>query len=293
MKTLYAVAVSMVMPLVASLTSWAQITVPDLSPYATVTQKVGFNEVRIEYSRPSVRGRVIFDDLVPFGKIWRTGANASTKLSVKEELTVQENYKLSPGIYSIYTIPNKDEWTIVINKDAWLWGAEGYRESMDAIRFNVKPQQLKEQVETFTIQFANICSSCADVQLLWDYTKVSFRISTNVEEQVLAQIKTFTTNPEGKLAGEYYMAAKYYYDANRDMKQALEWTDKSLQYGPSAYWVMHLKAEIQAKLGDYKGAIETATTSRDMAKEKNDDSYVRMNDLEIAKWKDLKKKGTK
>jgi tetratricopeptide (TPR) repeat protein len=269
----------------------AQIIVPDQSPFASTMQKVGFSEIRVDYSRPSVRGRVIFGELVPYGKIWRTGANASTKLTIQEEITIQDNYKLTPGIYSIYTIPNKDEWTIVINRDPWLWGAIGYKASTDAIRFNVKPQQMKEQVETFTIQFANVTVNSADIQLLWDFTKVNFRISTNAEEKVLSEIKTFTSNPEARLAGEYYLASKYYLDASRDLDKALEWANKSLQYGPDAYWVMHTKAEILAKMGDYKTAIEVANLSIDKAKVKGDEDYVRMNEMEITKWKELRKKG--
>lgn len=269
----------------------AQIVVPDQSPNSTVTQKIGFSEIRIEYSRPSIRGRVIFGELVPFGKVWRTGANASTKLTVQEEITIQDNFKLSPGFYSMYTIPDKNEWTIIINRDPWLWGSFGYKASSDAIRFNVKPQPLKDQVETFTIQFANVCSNCAEVQMMWDFTKVSFRVSTNAEEKVLSQIKDFTTNPESKLGGEYYLASKYYLDTNRDLKQALEWADKSLQYGPDAYWVMHTKAEILSKMGDYKAAIDVANASMEKAKAKGDEDYVRINEHEIAKWKELKKKG--
>ncbi len=267
----------------------AQIAVPDLSPFSTVTQKVGFNEMKIEYSRPSVRGRIIYGQVVPYGEVWRVGANASTKIYIREEVTVQDHHKISPGIYALYAIPGKEEWTIILSKDPWLWGAFGYQESYDAARFNVKVKPLKEQVETFTIQFANVCSSCAEIELTWDFTKVSFRISTNSDEKIMADIKTFTTSPESRLAGEYYMAAKYYLDTNRDLKQALEWADKSLQYGPKAYWVMHTKAEIQAKLGDYKGAIETATLSKEEAKLKNDADYVRMNEEEIAKWKQVKK----
>jgi tetratricopeptide (TPR) repeat protein len=269
----------------------AQIVVPDQSPFSTVTQKVGFSEIRIEYSRPSVRGRIIFGDLVPYGKVWRTGANAATKLYINEEITIQDNFKLFPGVYSLYTIPDKNEWTIIINKDPWLWGAFDYKANFDAIRFNVKPQPLKEQVETFTIQFANVCSNCSEIQMMWDFTKVSFRISTNAEEKVLGQIKTFTSNPEAKLAGEYYLASKYYLDTNRDLNQALEWANKALQYGPEAYWVIHTKAEILAKMGDYKAAIDAAQLSLDKAKAKSDDDYVRMNEREIAKWKDLKKQG--
>jgi tetratricopeptide (TPR) repeat protein len=270
----------------------AQIVTPDASPFAKISQRIGFSDVDIEYSRPSVRGRVIFGDLVPYGKVWRLGANSSTKLYVREELTIQDQYKLMPGVYSLFAIPGKDEWTIIVNKNSWGWGAFKYEQGLDAIRFTAKPEALKEQVETFTIQFANVCTNCTELQFLWDFTKVSFKLTTNVDEKVMAQIKTFTTQPESKLAGEYYLAAKYYADTDRDLKQALEWTNKALQYGPGAYWVKHLKAEIYSRMGDYKMAIETATESRDEAKAKNDEDYVRMNEKEIAKWKALKKVGT-
>lgn len=268
----------------------AQIKMPDLSPFATVTQKIGFSEVKIEYSRPSARGRVIFGDVVPYGEVWRVGANASTKIYVRDELTINDQYKLLPGTYALYAIPGKEEWTIIINKDPWLWGSFGYKQSSDAFRFKTKPEPLKDQVETLTIQFGNMCPGCADVQLLWDFTKVSFKVSTNVDESIMSDIKSFMENPEAKLSGEYYMSAKYYLDTNRDMKQALEWINKSLQYGPDAYWVLHTKAEIQAKMGDYNAAIETATRSKEMAQAKNDRDYVRMNEKEIAKWKDVKKR---
>jgi tetratricopeptide (TPR) repeat protein len=289
MKKMYAFASLLAITLAVSDQIYAQIVMPDLSPFATVTQKIGYSEIRIEYSRPSVRGRVIFGELVPYGQAWRTGANASTKIYVRETLTIQDEYKLAPGIYALYTIPDKNEWTIIISRDTWLWGVFGYKEGFDAIRFKVKPQQLKEQVETFTIDFANVCTSCAEIQLLWDYTKVAFRISTNIDEKVMADIKAFTSNPEAKLAGEYYLSAKYYLDTNRDPKQALEWIDKALKYSPGAYWVTHTKAEILARMGDYKAAIETAELSIAEAKAKNSEEYVRMNEQEIAKWKEDRK----
>lgn len=157
------------------------------------------------------------------------------------------------------------------------------------MRFTVKPERLKEQVETFTIQVANVCHTCAEIQLMWDFTRVSFRINTESDKKVLADIKTFTANPEGRLAGEYYLAAKYYLDTNRELDKALEWVNKSLQYTPEAYWVIHTKAEILAKMGNYKAAIEAAELSEEKAKAKKDEDYVRMNELEIAKWKSLKK----
>ena len=289
MKKMNVIAVLLGIVLLAGNQVQAQIVMPDLSPFATVSQKVGFNEVRIEYSRPGVRGRVIFGELVPYGKVWRAGANASTKIYVREPLTLQDEHKLNPGVYALYAVPGKDEWTIIISRDPWLWGAFGYKEGFDAVRFQVKAQQLKEQVETFTIQFANVCTSCAEVQLLWDYTKVVFRISTNIDEKVMADIKGFTSNPEGRLAGEYYLAAKYYLDTNRDLPQALDWIDQALKYTPGAYWMTHTKAEIHAKMGNYKAAIETAELSIRQAKSKEDADYVRMNELEIEKWKTARK----
>lgn len=289
MKKIYAFSFVLGIFLAGSTLVQAQIVMPDLSPFATITQKIGFHEVRIEYSRPSVRGRVIFGELVLYDKIWRLGANASTKLYLQEGLTIQDKYKLAPGIYALYAIPGKDEWTIIFSRDAWLWGPFGYKETYDALRIKVKPQTLKEPIETFTIQFANVCTSCAEVQLLWDFTKVSFRISTAVDDKVMADIKSFTSNPEARMAGEYYISAKYYLDTDRDLKQAMEWIDKALKYAPGAYWMTHAKAEIYAKMGNYKEAIETAQLSIEEAKARNNEEYVRINELEIAKWKEAKK----
>ena len=289
MKKLIGFAALLGMMLATGSMAWAQIVMPDLSPFATVTQKVGLNEVRIEYSRPSVRGRVIFGELVPYNEVWRAGANASTKIYFRETMTLQDAHKVPPGIYALYAIPGKEEWTIIISRDPWLWGAFGYKEDYDEVRFQVKPENLKEQVETFTIEFANVGTSSAEIQLLWDYTKVGFRISTSLDEKVMSDIKTFTANPEARVAGEYYLSAKYYLDTNRDPKQALEWIDKALSYAPGSYWMTHTKAEIQAKMGNYREAIETANLSIEQAKAKEDADYVRMNEIEIAKWKQVRK----
>jgi tetratricopeptide (TPR) repeat protein len=267
----------------------AQIVMQDENPRATVSQSMGIDAIRIEYSRPSVRGRVIFGELIPYDKLWRVGGLPSAKIYVPEALTIEDTQTLNPGIYSLYAIPGKQEWTIIFSRDPWLWEYFGYREKYDAMRIKVKTQVLKEQVETFTIQFANVCGSCAEVQFLWDFTKVSFRISTPADDKVMADIKVFTSNPEARVAGEYYLSAKYYLDTDRDLKQAMEWIDKALKYAPGAYWMTHTKAEIYAKMGNYKDAIETAQLSMKEAKEKGDEDYVRINEQEIAKWKEVKK----
>ncbi|HEX8038300.1 MAG TPA: DUF2911 domain-containing protein, partial [Chryseosolibacter sp.] len=235
--------------LIAGLSGQAQVVLPDASPFATLTQQMGGSEVLVEYSRPGVKGRVIFGELVPYRQLWRAGANASTKLFTREELLVQDQYKLPPGVYAIYVVPDKEEWTIILSRDSWLWGTFGYKEIYDAVRFKVKSHFLEDPLETFTVRFANICSGCAELQLLWEHTKVGFRISTTADEKAMADIKAFASNPEAKMAGEYYLAAKYYLDTQRDYEQALTWIDKALAYAPGAYWMTHTKAEILAKKG--------------------------------------------
>jgi len=274
-----------------SISTNAQIVVPDESPAATIIQKIGSTDVRIDYVRPSVRGRNIFGSLVPFGKVW-SAPNTPIKLYVGGDLIIEDKYTIHPGMYSVYIIPNPDEWTIIITKDSW-WGIFGFTEINETARFTAKTINLKEQVETFTIDFANVCSNCAELQLQWDFTKVTFRISTSTDEKVLAQIRTFTSNPEARVAGEYYLSAKYYLDTDRDLNQAIQWIDKALALAPGAYWMTHTRAEILAKQGQYSAAIETAQLSIEQARMKKDDDYVRINEQEIAKWKEVKKNNRK
>jgi hypothetical protein len=291
MKKMYALSLLLGLFLAVGSLVQAQIVLPDVSPRATVSQNIGIDAVRIEYSRPDVRGRIVFGELIPYDKLWRVGGSVSAKIYLTEELTIQDAEKLSPGIYSLYAVPGKDEWTIIFSRDPYYWEFHGYNIKHDALRIKVKPQALKEQVETFTIEFANVCTSCAEVQFLWDFTKVSFRISTAGDEKVMADIKTYTSNPEARMAGEYFLSAKYFLETDRDLKQAMEWIDKALKYAPGSYWMTHTKAEIFAKMGNYKDAIETAQLSITESKAKNDEDYVRINEQEIVKWKELKKSG--
>ncbi len=288
----------------SALLSKAQVVIPDESPFATLTQDIGFNHITIEYTRPSVRGRVIFGETVPYRKNWLKENGTFATITFSEDVLIQDNRPLKAGTYAIYAIPGKDTWNMSLQRYKWHpmrrfpfyqepdeegeWNS-GYSEDKDALRFNVIPEKLKEQLETFTIQLANASSSGALVQLMWDYTRVSFRISTETDKKVLNSIKKFTSNPEARLAGEYYLAAKYYLDTNRELDKAIEWIDKSLQYEPDAYWVLHTKAEIYAKMGNYASAIEAAELSSEKAKEKKADDFVKMNLLEIERWKNLKK----
>jgi hypothetical protein len=255
----------------------AQINMPRPSPGATVMQKVGLADVTVAYSRPSLKGRKAFGEVVPFDKIWRTGANEPTKLSITDTVTI-EGKKLAPGDYALYTIPGMTEWTIIIGKNPKT-AAGSYKDEEEAARFKVKAEKLCASVETFTIGFSNVTTNAADLVLTWETTAVKFNISTEVDSKVMAQIKSKMEDTQ-----LYYSAASYYYDTNRDMKQALEWINKATEKDPK-FWMMHTKAKIQARLKDCKGATESANKSMEMAKAAKNDEYVKFNEKLIAECK--------
>ena len=258
---------------VAQLTM-AQITAPAPSPAATVMQRVGLADVTVSYSRPSMKGRKIFGDLLPFDKIWRTGANSPTKITFSDTVSV-EGTKLAPGDYALYTIPGASEWTVIIGKNIKAQ-AQDYKDDQQAARFKVKPQTLCAPVETFTIDFTDVTLGAANIQLSWETTGVKFKISNDYDAKVMADIKQKTENNT-----TYFQAANYYYETNRDLKQALEWINKATEKGGMFYQV-HLKAKIQQKMGDCKGAIETANKSLELAKAAKNDDYVKLNEKLIA-----------
>ena len=167
--------------------AYAQIAMPQPSPAATVTQKVGLADVTLSYSRPGARGRKIFGDLLPYGQLWRTGANAATKLTFSDEVTVNGT-KVPAGEYSLFTIPGKDEWTVMLNKNAKA-SANDYKEAEDAARFKVKPAKTAAPYETFTIDFSDLTASAANMNIKWENTKVTLKLESDVDSKVMAQIK--------------------------------------------------------------------------------------------------------
>ncbi len=268
-----------------SSTNAQTLKTPAPSPLQTIKQNFGIGEVSLEYSRPSVKNRVIFGDVVPYGKIWRTGANASTKITIGEDTKI-ENTPLPAGTYAIYTIPGADTWEIMLYKDLTLGGdVANYKKENEVLRFTEKVTQLPNKVETFTINFADITYSVCNVEMQWEKTRVAFTISTEVDAKIMKNIETVMAPNDRR---PYYNAASYYYDNNKDMKQALEWVNKAAELTPDAYWVWHLKAKIQLKLKDAKGAIETAEKSKALALKDKDDAYVKNNDKLIAEAKAMK-----
>jgi len=231
-----------------------QIDTPRPSPIGTVTQKTGLAEFTVTYSRPSAKGRKVFGDIVPFNEMWRFGANMATILKSNEEFSIQAN-KIPAGEYSFFAIPGETEWTLILNKTAKMSGTSNYKQEEDALRFKVKPETTPYKTETFTIGFANIRDNAAAIEVSWENTKVTFDVNVEFDAKVMKQIDDVMAGPS---AGAYNTAASYYFNNNKDMKKALEYVNKALEKGGDKYWILTLKAQIQASLMDYKGAVETA-----------------------------------
>lgn len=253
-----------------------QIQMPQASPAASISQKIGLTDVNIEYSRPSMKGRKIFGELVPYGQVWRTGANAATIITFKTKVKIEGN-EVPAGSYALYSIPGKTEWTIILSSNTKLWGAVGYDSADDVLRFNVKPGKTGQKYETMEINFVDISDTGTSVAIKWENTRIKFRIETEVDSIVMQQIKELVIDQEPQNPGLYYQAANYYFTNNKDMPKAYEWIVKSVNDDPK-YWTMHLKAKIELALGMKKEAIESATKSMEMAREAKNPDYVGLNE---------------
>lgn len=258
-----------------------QLKVPAPSPLQTIKQAFALSDITIEYSRPSVKNRVIYGDLVPYGTIWRTGANQATKITFGEAVKVQGT-AVAAGTYALYTIPNKDSWEVMLYKDLTLGGdVAEYKQENELMRFKVTPSALPGKVETFTIGFADVTSKSVTIELTWDKTRVAFGVTADIDERIM---KNITTALE-KDTRPYYQAANYYYENDKDQKQALEWANKAFEINPKAYWIAHLQAKIHMKMKDKSNAIAAAEKSMALAKEDKNDDYVKLNEKLIAEAK--------
>lgn len=270
-----------------SLSATAQISTPQPSPAATVKQTVGLTDIEVNYSRPSKKGRTIFGDLVPYDEMWRTGANKNTIIQTSEMLIFGSD-TLKAGTYSIFTTPHKaGSWDVYFYTNTENWGTpENWNDESVAVKTTAKVRETKDVTESFTIGFDNLSSTGADLILSWDQTSARVSFSVNTQAQVMSTIEKTMAGPSSR---DYYLAADYYLTEGKDMKQALEWINKSLELADERqFWVLRRKALIQAELGDYKGAIATAEESMKLAEEANYDNYVKMNKESIEEWKKKK-----
>lgn len=268
-----------------SLTSLtAQVKTPQPSPLGTNSQKVGMTTVSVEYSRPSVKGRTIFGDLVPYGKVWRTGANANTKITIDTEITV-DGQELKAGTYALYTKPNKDSWEIFFYSDSENWGnPQKWEDAKVAAKTSVKSYPVPFNVETMAIGFNEIKGNSAHLELIWEKTYVAIPFEVPTDRIVMASIES-TMEGEPK-ANDYYAAAVYYLNNDKDIKLAQKWIDKAVkqQKKKPKFWVIRQQSLIHAKAGDTKGAIKAAKKSLELAQKANNRDYINMNTASLKEW---------
>lgn len=259
-----------------TLTVNSQIKTPAASPSATVSQSVGLAKVTIDYSRPSAKGRRIFGDLVPFGKVWRTGANKITTIKFDDEILIN-GAPMKAGSYGLYTVPGRSEWKIILNRDDKQWGAYDYDEKKDVISFMVQPLKLDYYQEQMEIEFDEFTPNSAFVFIKWEDTGVRFKLEQNVDAKIMAEIKEKTSKPDATI-DTYFTAADYYYQKGINLDQALTWANKVLEK-EKEYWTYQLVARIAAKQGNCLVALPNAEKSMELAKKAGDDAYIKLNEL--------------
>lgn len=253
-----------------------QLKTPAPSPTQTIKQDFGISSVELIYSRPSMKGRKIFGDLVPYDKVWRTGANQATRLKFNDDVMIG-GQTVKAGEYALFTIPGEKEWTIIINKGSENWGTI-YKQEDDVVRLKAKTMELDDAVESFTMQFMDVKPTSAQLAMMWDKTAVSFPFTTDIDSKVMAQIN----NLMNKDNRPYFAAAMYYLESGKDLSQAVTWFDKAIEQNNKAFWIYHQKANALAKLGKKQEARMAATKSMQLAKEQNNDDYVKLNEKLLA-----------
>lgn len=259
----------------------AQIKTPQPSPAAKMEQVVGLTDVKVEYSRPAMKGRTIFGGLVPYGEVWRTGANANTKITFSYDVTIGGK-ELKKGTYAIYTIPNAKSWEVIFYSDATNWGNPAkWDESKVALKTTVEVYPLPMKIESFTITFDDLSNDSAVLGILWENTYVGVKFDVPTDKTTLKSIETAMAGPT---KNDYFQAATYYHTAGKDLKQALEWMKKSTAGDDPAFWYLRRMSLIQADLGDKAGAIATAKKSLAAAEKAGNADYVKMNNESIAEW---------
>ncbi|WP_406684273.1 DUF2911 domain-containing protein [Seonamhaeicola sp. MEBiC1930] len=262
----------------------AQVKTPAPSPFSKLEQKVGLTDVTLEYSRPGVKGRTIFGDLVPYGKIWRTGANARTKITFSTDAVV-EGQTLKAGSYSIFTIPSAESWDVIFYNDGKEFGTpQELDEAHVAAKVTAKAYPIDAfSVETFTIDLNNLSNGGARLEFIWEKTWVGVDFEVPTDDAVVASIKNVMKGPS---ANDYFRSAVYYLTEGKDIKKAQKWIDKAVDMTKDKprFWFLRQQSLIHAKAGDKAGAIEAAKASLSGAEEAGNADYVKMNKASLKEW---------
>lgn len=261
----------------------AQIETPQPSPFGKIEQVVGLTDVSIEYSRPAMRGRTIFGDLVPYDKLWRTGANANTKITFSDDVSVG-NTALKAGTYAIFTKPGMESWEVIFYSDANNWGTpQNWDDSKVAAKVTAPVNKMDFDVQSFTIMLGNLTSNSAELGFIWEKTYVGVPFSVPTDTKATASIEKVMKGPG---AGDYFSAAVYYLNEGKDMNKAKMWIDKATEMTAKEprFWFLRQKSLIYAKMGDKKGAIESAKKSLELAEKAGNADYVKMNKDSLKEW---------
>lgn len=285
MKKLVLNLVALALMMMTALQVDAQIRTPSASPTAKFSTTVGLTDVAVEYSRPSVKDRTIFaeDGLVPFGKIWRTGANAATKISFSDDVKLG-GQEVKKGDYAVLTTPTANEWKIMLYPyEGGNWSS--YTEKDPAASIKAATKKSGNMVESFTIDLNDLHSTGASLNFMWDKTIVSVPLEVNVDDQVMANIKKTLAGPTGN---DYYAAASYYHESGKDLQQALEWIQKATKVDEPMFWQVRREALILADMKKYGEAIKAAEKSMALADKAGNEDYVRMNKKSIDEWSKMK-----
>lgn len=262
--------------------SSGQIQTPAPSPSATIEQQVGLTNITIKYSRPGVKGREIFGDLVPYGETWRTGANNNTTISFDTKVMIGGK-ELPKGTYALYTVPKEDEWEVIFYKDINNWGVpQEWDESKVALKTTAKAEKLPLEIENFTIMLDELRNDSAQLIFAWEDTAANLKINVPTDEIAMNSIDRVMNGPT---AADYFAAASYFHDEKKDLQKAYEWIKKAVEMGdPNAYWVLRRKSLIEADLDKKQEAIETAKKSLAAAEKAGNQDYVKMNKESIEEW---------
>lgn len=269
--------------LIFTIISNAQIKHPKVSPHSILKQEAGLTSFTVDYSRPAVRDRKIFGNVVPFGRIWRVGANESTKFTVSTNVKIMGN-ELEAGTYALYAYPQKDSWEIVFHSNISHWGdgRNNYNPKEDVLRITVIPQSLSDFVENFTISFNEISHNKLFMNWDWEHLRVRIPITIDTHSLMMKEINTqILQNPS---AATYYQAARYLLEQNTQVDKSLQWLDKAEKIEGPKYYISRVRSLIYASMKEYKKAIEAASVSLKMAEALGKHEFVRMNKTNIEKW---------
>ena len=260
----------------------AQIKTPQPSPFSKVEQVVGLTDVTLEYSRPSMNGRTIFGDLVPYGKLWRAGANKNTMITFSDEVVIAGN-TLKAGAYAIFITPSEKSWEVIFYSDTNNWGAPKTIDAAKvAAKVKIETMELPMKVETFTITFDNLTSGSAELGFIWENTMANLKFEVPTAKTVTASIEKVMAGPS---ANDYYAAAVYNLSEGKDLEQAKDWMEKAMSMTKDPkFYQLRKQSLIYAALGDKKKAISTAKESLAKAEKAENADYIKMNKDSLKEW---------